>query len=150
MTTLYDVPTKEFIDEVAKRLEKLDAISLPESNLYSKTSVARENEPEPDNWWYVRCASILRKICMETTIGTQKLRVAYGGRRNLGSKPSKARTGSGSITRRAIQQLEEVGYIKKIKGKGRSITPQGRQFLDNAASDVLKQTKAQYPGLEKY
>lgn len=150
MTTLYDVPTKEFIDEVAKRLEKQDAISLPESNMYSKTSVARENEPEPDNWWYIRCASVLRKICMENTIGTQKLRVAYGGRRNLGSKPSKARTGSGSITRRAIQQLEAAGYIKKIKGKGRSITPEGRQFLDNAASEVLKKTKDQYPGLEKY
>jgi small subunit ribosomal protein S19e len=150
MTTIYDVPAKEFIDEVAKQLEKQDAISLPESNIYSKTSVARENEPEPDNWWYLRCASLLRKIYMNKTIGTQKLRSAYGGRRNLGSKPHQARTGSGSITRRAIQQLESAGYVKKIKGKGRSMTPKGRQFLDNIAHDVLNQVKKSYPGLEKY
>ncbi|MBS3777768.1 MAG: 30S ribosomal protein S19e [Candidatus Thermoplasmatota archaeon] len=150
MTNVYDVPAKEFIDEIAKQLEKQDAISLPESNFYSKTSVARENEPEPDNWWYLRCASLLRKIYMNKTIGTQKLRSAYGGRLNLGSKPSKARTGSGSITRRAIQQLESAGYVKKIKGKGRSMTPKGRQFLDNIAHDVLNQVKKSYPGLEKY
>jgi small subunit ribosomal protein S19e len=150
MTTAYDVPAKEFIDEVAKRLEKIDAISLPESNKYSKTSVARENNPEPENWWYIRCASILRKIYMKKTIGIQLLRAEYGGSRNRGSKPSKARLGSGSITRRAIQQLEAAGYVKKIKGKGRSITPEGRKFLDNTAQDVLKQVQKQYPQLEKY
>jgi small subunit ribosomal protein S19e len=150
MTTLYDVPAKEFIDEVAKRFEKLDAISLPESNMYSKTSVARENEPEPENWWYLRCASILRKIYMSKSIGTQHLRTAYGGKRNLGSKPHKAKTGCGSITRRAVQQLESAGFVKKIKGKGRTITPKGRQFLDAAAQDVLKQVKNSYPNLEKY
>ncbi len=150
MTTIYDVPAKEFINEVAKRLEKQEAISLPESNMYSKTSVARENGPEPDNWWYLRCASILRKIYMSNSIGTQHLRSAYGGKLNRGSKPHKAKTGSGSITRRAIQQLESAGYLKKIKGKGRSITPKGRQFLDNTAHDILKQVKNQYPGLEKY
>ena len=150
MTTVYDVPAKEFIDEVAKQLEKQDAISLPESNMYSKTSVARENGPEPENWWYLRCASVLRKIYMENTIGTQHLRYAYGGKRDRGSKPYKARTGSGSITRRAIQQLEAAGYLKKIKGKGRSITPKGRKFLDNIANDVLQKVKKQYPGLENY
>jgi small subunit ribosomal protein S19e len=150
MTTVYDVPAKEFIDEVAKQLEKQDAISLPDSNMYSKTSVARENGPEPENWWYLRCASILRKIYMENTIGTQHLRSEYGGKRDRGSKPYKARTGSGSITRRAVQQLESAGYLKKIKGKGRSITPKGRKFLDNVAHDVFNQVRKQYPGLEKY
>lgn len=150
MTTVYDVPAKDFIDEVAKRLEKIESISLPEANIYSKTSVARENSPEPDNWWYIRCASILRKIYMSKTIGTQQIRSAYGGKRNLGSKPHKAKTGGGSISRRAIQQLESAGYIKKIKGKGRSITSEGRKFLDNTAHDVQKKVKNQYPGLEKY
>jgi small subunit ribosomal protein S19e len=150
MTTVYDVPAKEFIDEVAKQLEKVDAISLPESNKHSKTSVARENAPETENWWYIRCASILRKIYMNNTIGTQQLRAEYGGKKDMGSKPYKARLGSGSITRRAMQQLETAGYLKKIKGKGRSITPQGRLLLDAAARDVLKQVKKQYPHLEKY
>ncbi len=150
MTTVYDVPAKEFIDEVAKQLEKVDAISLPESNKHSKTSVARENAPEPENWWYIRCASILRKIYINNTIGIQQLRAEYGGKKDMGSKPYKARLGSGSITRRAMQQLETAGYLKKIKGKGRSITPSGQKLLDAAARDVLKQVKKQYPSLEKY
>lgn len=150
MTTVFDVPAKEFIDEIAKQLEKQDAIFLPEQNKYSKTSVAHQNAPEPENWWYIRCASILRKIYMENVIGTQQLKAAYGGKRDRGSRPYKARAGSGTIIRRAIQQLESAGYVHKIKGKGRNITPKGRKFLDNIAHDVLTKVKKQYPGLENY
>lgn len=150
MTTVFDVPAKEFIEETAKRLEKLDEISIPETNKYSKTSVARENPPEPENWWYLRCASILRKIYMKNNIGIQQLRAEYGGKKDNGSKSYKARLGSGTITRRAMQQLETAGYVRKIKGKGRSITPEGRQFMDATAQDVLKQVKKHYPSLEKY
>jgi small subunit ribosomal protein S19e len=150
MTTVYDVPAKEFIDTVAKKLQNDKTVSLPEVNVFSRTGVDRENLPEDKNWWYTRCASILRKIYINSEIGVERLRAEYGGKRDRGSKPSKARSGSGTITRRALQQLETAGYVAKIKGRGRVLTPKGRSFLDNAAHEVMKNVKDYYPELKKY
>lgn len=150
MTTVFDVPAKELIDEVAKKLEKEEYIELPDANYYSKTGVTRENPPENEDWWYIRCASILRKIYIHKSIGIEVLRAEYGGKRDKGSKPYKARAGGGSITRRAVQQLEKSGYVTKIKGKGRVMTPKGRAFMDNASKEVLEKVKHIYPELEKY
>lgn len=150
MTTLYDVPTKELIDEVAKKLKNDKFIALPEENRYVRTGVHKENPPTNKDWWYVRCAAILRKIYIKNTIGIEQLRAEYGGGKNRGSKPSKARRGSGSIARRAVQQLEKAGYVTRIKGKGRVLTPKGRSFLDNTSHEVMKHVGAYYPGLEKY
>ena len=123
---------------------------MPEENRYAKTSVARENIPDNADWWYVRCASILRKIYVHNGIGIEQLKAEYGGKRDKGSKPSKARSGSGTIVRRCVQQLEQAGYVKKIKGKGRMMTPKGQKFLDNTAYEVKSQIVSNYPGLEKY
>jgi len=150
MTTVNDVPAKELIDAIAKKLQKEDAIKIPDANIYSRTGVDRENPPMNKDWWHTRCASILRKIYINNIIGIEHLRAEYGGKRDRGSKPYKARSGSGSIVRRALQQLEKAGYIKKIKGKGRTLTSKGVSFLDNTANEVIKETSDYYPGLEKY
>ena len=150
MTTVFDVPAKEFIDEVAKRLESDKTISVPEANEFSRSGVSRENPPMNHDWWYVRCASILRKIYMRSGIGVEHLRAEYGGRHDRGSKPYKARSGSGTIVRRALQQLESAGYVTKIKGKGRVLTGKGRSFMDKTAFNVLKKTESYYPDLKKY
>jgi small subunit ribosomal protein S19e len=150
MTTLYDVPTKELIDQVAKKLQNDKSIILPEENRYVRTGVHKENPPTNKDWWYVRCAAILRKIYIKNNIGIEQLRAEYGGGKNRGSKPSKAKRGSGSVARRAVQQLEKAGYVTRIKGKGRVLTPKGRSFLDNTSHEIMKNVRAYYPGLEKY
>ena len=150
MTTVFDVPSKELIEEIAKKLQKEEAIYLPEGNMFSRTGVDKENPPLDKNWWYVRCASILRKIYINDGMGVERLRAEYGGKRDRGSKPYKARSGSGSIVRRALQQLEKAGYVTRVRGKGRVLTPKGRSFLDNASHEVLKKIIAYYPELEKY
>ena len=150
MTTVFDVPSKELIEEVAKKLQKEEAIYLPEGNMFSRTGVDKENPPLDKNWWYVRCASILRKIYINDGMGVERLRAEYGGKRDRGSKPYKARSGSGSIVRRALQQLEKAGYVTRVRGKGRVLTPKGKSFLDNASHEVLKKIIAHYPELEKY
>ena len=150
MTTVNDVPAKDLIDEVAKRLQKDKSFVQPEESSYLRTGVSKENPPVEKNWWYTRCASILRKLYIYNNIGTEHLRAEYGGKRNRGSKPYKARSGSGSIVRRSLQQLEKAGYVTKIKGKGRVLTPKGRSFLDNTSQDVKKNVEAYYPELKKY
>jgi len=150
MTTVFDVPAKELIDEVAKKLKADKVIQIPEANLYSRTGVHKENPPANSDWWYIRCASIMRKIYVKNVIGIEHLRAEYGGKINRGSKPHKARSGSGTIVRRAIQQLENAGYVTKMRGKGRMLTGKGRSFMDNTSREVKKKVGPAYPGLEKY
>ncbi|UCF50499.1 MAG: 30S ribosomal protein S19e [Thermoplasmatales archaeon] len=150
MTTVYDVPPKELINAVAKKLQNEESIIIPEANLYSRTGISKENPPTEKDWWYTRCASILRKIYVTDVIGIERLRAEYGGKRDKGSKPYKASRGSGSIVRRAVQQLEKAGYVTRIKGKGRVLTPKGRSFLDNTSNEVMKNIQEYYPELKKY
>ena len=147
MTTVYDVPAKDLIDEVAKKLKDDKNIQIPEENIFSRTGVDKENTPENSDWWYVRCASILRKIYVKNVIGIEHLRAEYGGKRNRGSKPHKARSGSGTIVRRAVQQLESAGYVTKMRGKGRMLTGKGRSFMDNISLEVQKNVGSSYPGI---
>lgn len=150
MTTVYDVPSKDLIDAVAKKLQSDESIVIPNANIFSRTGADRENPPMNKNWWYARCASILRKIYINNVIGIEHLRSEYGGKRDRGSKPYKAKSGSGSIVRRALQQLEKAGYVTKIKGKGRVLTPKGKSFLDNTSHEILKEVMAYNPELKKY
>lgn len=150
MTTIFDIPSKDLINAVAKKLQKDNTIVIPNANIFSRTGVDKENPPTDKNWWYTRCASILRKIYINNVIGVEHLKAEYGGRKDRGSKPYKARSGSGTIVRRALQQLETAGYVSKIKGKGRVLTPKGRSFLDNASHEVKKDVGEYLPELKKY
>ena len=150
MTTVFDVPSKELIDEVAKKLHSDKNIEMPKANSFSRTGINKENPPENKDWWHVRCASILRKIYINNGIGIEHLRAEYGGKRDRGSKPYKARSGSGSIVRRAVQQLEKAGYVTRIKGKGRVLTPKGRSFMDNTSHEVMKNVVSYRTELKKY
>jgi len=150
MTTAYDVPAKDLIDALTKKLQSEKDLTPPEWSHYVRTGVSRENPPEEKNWWHTRCASILRKIYVSNGIGIEHLTQEYGGKRNKGSKPHKARSGSGSVVRHAVQQLEKAGYVTKIRGKGRILTPKGTSFLDNTANEVHKTLVGYYPELKKY
>lgn len=150
MTTAFDVPAEQLIDAITKKLQKETEIQPPEWGSFVRTGVDKENPPENKDWWYTRCASILRKIYINNTIGIERLRSEYGGKRNRGSKTYKARAGSGSIVRKALQQLEQAGYVSRIKGKGRMLTPKGRSFLDNTAYEVRNQLLTNHPEMKKY
>lgn len=134
MATIYEVNTQELIKKAANALK--EKIKVPEWSMFVRTGISRERPPTEKDWWYMRAASILRKIYLLGPIGTNKLRVKYGGRRNRGYTPEKTFKGSGKIIRVILQQLESIEFIKKAdKGvhKGRIITPKGKSFLDTLA-----------------
>ena len=150
MTTAYDVPADDLIHALTKKLQNEKEITPPEWSTFVRTGISRENPPEEKNWWYTRCASILRKLYINKSIGVERLKSEYGGKYDKGSKPYKARSGSGSITRHALQQLETAGYVSKVRGKGRMLTPKGVSFLDNTAHEVKKTIIEYHPELKKY
>ena len=138
MTTVYDVPPDALIKKVAEKLKQNKAIALPEWGDYVKTGVNRELPPVDEDWWFIRCSSILRRIYIDGPVGTSRLATFYGGRHRRGVKTEHLKKGSGSIIRKALQQLEAAGYVKKSE-KGRIISPKGRSLLDNAAFEVEKE-----------
>ncbi|MEA3343189.1 MAG: 30S ribosomal protein S19e [archaeon] len=135
MTTVYDVDPNKLIEETAKELKKDENISPPEWSHFTKTGAHKERVPTDTDWWYTRAAAILRRIYTEKQ-GVSALRRAYGGRKNKGYKPERFTQGSGSIARKALQQLEKSSLVKKEKN-GRAITPKGRKLLDNIASKII-------------
>lgn len=137
MTTVFDVPADVLINHAAEELEKNDKINPPEWSNFVKTGVHKERKPENTSWWYVRCASILRRVYIDGPVGVISLKTFYGGKKDRGVTPEVFKKGSGSIVRGALHQLEDAGYVEKIEG-GRIITPQGRSFLDKNSSEVIK------------
>ena len=141
MTSIYNCDTSELVDKASEELKKIESIKAPEWAVYVKTGVHKERPPIKNDWWYVRAASVLRKIYTLGPIGISKLRVKYGGKKNRGTKTEHFYKGSGSIIRKIMQQLEKEGFVKKdLKSvhKGRIITAKGKKFLDDVAGKISK------------
>lgn len=151
MPTPFDVPASILIEKLAKYLkENIDAVEPPEWAAYVKTGVYAERAPQNPDWWYVRCASLLRKIYILGPIGIERLRAEYGGGKNRGSRPKHVTKGSGAIIRRALQQLEKAGLVQTIRGRGRVVTPEGRKLLDSLSADIKRDIEKDIPALSKY
>ncbi|MEX2701661.1 MAG: 30S ribosomal protein S19e [Candidatus Baldrarchaeia archaeon] len=150
MATVYDVPADILIRRIAEELKKSDKIKPPEWAAYVKTGAHKENPPVDPDWWYIRCASILRKLYIHGPVGVSRLRTAYGGRKNRGVKPEHFRKGSGAIIRKILQQLEEAKLVEKADKSGRRLTPLGRSFLDRLAYEVKLKLQKEIPELKKY
>ncbi len=141
MPTMYDVPVNDLIEEAAKELQKVDEIKPPSWSVFVKTGVHKERPPARSDWWFIRCAAVLRSVRELGPVGVQKLRTKYGGRKRRGHQTEHFYKGSGNILRKALQQLEAAGLIKKGEAgtrKGRIITPQGTSLLDKAAVKLYK------------
>jgi len=139
MVTIYDVDASKLIKKASEELKKIELIKPPEWAKFVKTGASKERPPVEKDWWYMRAASILRKVYVLGPIGVSKLRKKYGGKKNRGHKPERTYKGSGSIIRKALQQLEKAELIKQVeKGvhKGKVITSKGKKFLDKLAGEV--------------
>ncbi|MHA1906651.1 MAG: 30S ribosomal protein S19e [Candidatus Thorarchaeota archaeon] len=150
MPTVYDIPANILIRRLAQDLKDRNEIQAPDWALYVKTGAHKERAPDETDWWYTRCASILRKIYLNGPIGTEKLRIAYGGRKRRGTKPNKFQKGSGAIVRTALQQLERAGFITKRGNKGREMTSVGTSYMDKVSANVKQELEKAIPELERY
>lgn len=151
MVTALEVPADLLIKRVAEKLKKYEQIKPPAWAYFVKTGVHKEKPPEDPDWWYVRAASMLRKMYKSgEPIGIETFRTIYGGRQNRGSAPEHFRKGSGSIVRKILQQLETAGLVVKVPGKGRTLSPAGRSLLDKTAKEILQELVKERKDLEIY
>ena len=137
--TIYDVDATELIEGIAEELKKVEAIKPPVWAIFVKTGVHKERPPAREGWWYVRAASVLRKVRLKGPIGVSKLRNLYGGKKNRGYKPEVFKKASGSIIRKILQQLQKAELIKqgdKEVHKGRIATPKGIKLMDDVSNKI--------------
>jgi small subunit ribosomal protein S19e len=144
MTTVYDVPADHLIRQVAGELKKHKEVTPPAWAAFAKTGTHKEMPPEDPDWWFIRAAAVLRRVYVDGPLGVERMRSFYGGNKNRGSKPNAFRKGSGSILRKALQQLEAAGLIIHDK-TGRRVSPAGMAFMDKMAHEVLANPPAPVP-----
>jgi small subunit ribosomal protein S19e len=151
MKTIYDVPAQNLNEALKEELKKINEIKPPEWALYAKSGSHKDKPPVQDDFWYVRTASILRKLSVKGSTGVSRLRTEYGGRKNRGAKPEKHREAGGKMIRVMLQQLESAGLVAKDKKNGRGITAKGQKFIDSIAKnvDISKPKKVEKPKEEK-
>ena len=137
MVSVMDADPNELIEKAAGELEKMEELKPPEWSKFAKTGVHKERPPTQENWWWLRSASVLRRVYMQGS-GVSRLRKVYGGRQRRGHKPEHKYRASGAVIRKVLQQLEAAGFVKKDKKKGRVITPKGQSFLNRVAKDIRK------------
>ena len=134
MVTAFEIEPNRLIEKAAEKLKEMK-IQKPEFVGFVKTGPHTERPPEQADFWYVRCASILRQTYFRTNVGVNRLKRHYGGRVNRGVRPEHRKDAGGNTIRKAMQALEKLGLIEKTK-KGRILTAKGRKFLDGVAKQV--------------
>lgn len=149
MAKVYDVPPRELITRTAQYLQDSN-IEKPEWTIFVKTGVHADRPPYQKDWWYTRCASILRKIYLEGPVGISRLRKEYGGGKPSGYGAAHHRAGGGAIIRNAVHGLEKLGLVEAIDKRGRVVTSAGMKKLDNLSTDILKEMVQENPKLRVY
>lgn len=128
-----DIPANDLISKVAGQLKSLDTIKPPAWAGAVKLSSHNERVPEQADFWYSRCASLLRTMYVRgTAVGVERLRHKYGGRTSHTVARSHHRKAGGKSIRLMLQQLEKAGFVQKEK-VGRTLTSKGRSLLDKAS-----------------
>jgi small subunit ribosomal protein S19e len=134
-----DVPAKDFIAAYAEHLKNSDKFELPVWSDTIKTAVFKELAPYGDDWYYIRAASIARKVYLRPGIGVGQLQKWYGGSYHRGTKVEHFRKASSGIIRSVLIQLENMKVTEKLPNGGRQMTRVGQQDLDRIAGAVFSE-----------
>ncbi len=136
MVSARDVDQGQLVLKTAEDLQK--RLVMPDWAKLVKTGTSRERPPEQADWWFLRSASVLRKVYMTGPVGVERLRTVYGSNKRRGHRPEHFRKSSGKVIRVILQDLERAGLIEKVSKpiKGRKITKEGQRMLDRIAKTI--------------
>ena len=151
MVTLFDAPADALIEALAADLE--DRIDAPDWATYAKSGPDREFPPEEEDFWYVRAASVLRRVAIDGPVGVDRLSTHYGGTTGGSNRyrvaPNHRSDASEKVIRTILQQLEEAGLVERPPNdEGRVVSAEGRSLLDSTAGEVIADLDR--PELERY
>lgn len=136
MANVLEADAQKLIEVTAGRLKE-SGIPRPKYIDYVKAGAGKERVPESEDFFFFRCASVLRQVYLNGPIGISKLRTKYGSKRAHWVRRHHHYRAGGSVIKDAFDALEKKGYIKTTK-TGRIITPGGKSFLDKLSNEIVK------------
>jgi len=135
---IYEIDPQIYNFKLAEALKKMPEFEAPEWVFFVKSGVDKERPIDDADFWHKRAASILRQIYKKGSVGVNRLRTKYGGKKNRGVRPEEFRKASGKIIRTILQQCDKAGLteqLKVIRGvkirPGRKLTVKGKAFLES-------------------
>ncbi|KAJ6794403.1 40S ribosomal protein S19-like [Iris pallida] len=135
--TVKDVCPYDFVKAYSAHLKRSGKMELPQWTDIVKTGRFKELAPYDPDWYYIRAASMARKIYLRQGIGVGGFQKIYGGRKRNGSRPPHFCKSSGAVARNILQQLQAMNIIDVDPKGGRVITSQGRRDLDQVAGRIV-------------
>uniref|UniRef100_A0A6T6M2D6 Uncharacterized protein n=1 Tax=Rhodosorus marinus TaxID=101924 RepID=A0A6T6M2D6_9RHOD len=135
--TVKDVAPADFVSAYSAHLKTQEDFELPKWVDIAKTGTHKELAPYDPDWFYVRVASLARKVYLRQGTGVGAYRKVYGGSKSNGTRPSHFRKASGGVIRAGLKQLEKLGIIEKHPNGGRRVTRKGQVEMDTKASEIL-------------
>ncbi len=151
MITVNMVPADVLISKLADYIKtNVREVQPPEWSYFAKTASFKERIPDDvENWWYIRTASLMRKLYVDGPFGLSKAQVIYGGLKRRGTRPPRSSRAPSHSARLMLQQLEKAGLVTKTK-EGRTLSSKGRSLLDKLAYEIFIDLANKDPSLKKY
>jgi small subunit ribosomal protein S19e len=134
-----DVTAASFIEAYAEHLKNSDKFELPVWADTVKTGSYKELAPYGDDWYYIRAASIARKVYLNPGVGVGQLQRWYGGNYRNGVRTEHFRKAAKGIIRSVLIQLETMKVTEQTQHGGRRISRVGQQDLDRIAGTVFRE-----------
>ena len=108
-----DVAAGEFVLAYAAHLKRIGKIEVPKWADLVKTSTAKELAPYNPDWYYVRAASLARKIYLRGGTGVGAFTKVYGGSSHKTVRTPHFHKACGGLIRHIMQQLGEIDIVAK-------------------------------------
>ena len=110
----------------------LHITSPPYPPPYFPTITATKELPPLDpDWYFVRSASIARRIYLNGGIGVGALAHWYGDAKSTKSRPEHHHPAARGLIRHILKNLQDNGLVEEIPKKGgRRVTSEGQKELD--------------------
>ncbi|CAJ1016228.1 putative Ribosomal protein S19e [Leishmania utingensis] len=134
--TLKDVSAWRWIKTAARHFKQEGKIFVPNCTELIKSSHGRERAPQNPDWYYVRCAAVLRAIYLRPGVGYGGLSKRFGNKKNYGSRPEHTVNSSTGPLHWACKSLTKLGLVEPGAQSGQRLTRKGHKFADSLAFQV--------------
>lgn len=138
VNSVKDVAADVFIAAYAQHLKKANKMTIPEWVDVVKTGITRELPPLSPDWYYIRAASVARKVYLNGGIGVGALARWYGGKKSHGNRPEHFQRGARGLLRHILQNLEKADLVEATGKGGRRVTKEGQKELDTIARNATQ------------
>ncbi len=149
MVNVHDVPSGRLIAALAEQVKELPGMEAPDWARFVKTGSHAERPPQQSGWWFVRAASLMRKLYLHGPIGLGDLERAYGGSKAVAYFPKHHRDAGGSSIRKILKQLEQAELVAKTP-RGRILTSKGTAMLDRLSRELFKTAAESNKAIARY